>query len=603
MKKKMLSIIACLTLAACLFLTGCGSTGSFSKIKVEGTQDYTYTVYSNGGNSVQYGNYIYFINGTRGYEDADGKQNVWKDDTVSDDVEKLYRTKGGLYRAELSGVPSTDVTGDFTITTNADAQNTPGLEFKSTPGTDYDENPIDVVNVQLIAPKTIGTSGYKDGGIFIFDEWVYYATPNNEKDKTGTVQINKTDFMRTKLDGSQTQRIYTTDVDSASSPYAFYKYNGAVYLVSFCGGKVVSVRIGDKKIDKPVTISGDETISGALLPYNTTYKKGMHTNSAQDFIYLLRAAKDYEPETTGVAIEIVRPDGSAAEGGTYLRLGNDSDKLVAVRDGMLFYSTTNSSGQTLINYDNLHTFFMNNSPSYKAYQESLDAFKDSTDEKQLETYYREKITDNVSGTLLSMASESTYTSTYCFRPAGVNSDLVYAIATDASGAYLISPGMETVYFYDAAMTISFVQGEYVYFTESEGKVLYRTKWSVPASEKAAEEKKQQVSNGDMADNGLRPDYCAGYVVYMGTVDEWASGYALFQKVDGAEGIEEVFVGARIAADIKPEEEDDEDESEEKSGCGSSLIMTVGTGVSAAAVLLLTGGAMLLMAYRRKKDRR
>ena len=59
------------------------------------------------------------------------------------------------------------------------------------------------MNVQLIAPKRIGTSGYKDGGIFIYDDWVYFASPNNEKNKAGAVQYNKTDFFRPKPDGSK----------------------------------------------------------------------------------------------------------------------------------------------------------------------------------------------------------------------------------------------------------------------------------------------------------------------------------------------------------------------------------------------------------------
>ena len=95
MKKKniVISIILALTLAMSVFaFAGCGDNSYGGSVKVEGTQDTSYAVHSNGGNAVQYGNYIYFINGSASYEDTDGKNNVWGD-----------VVKGALYRAELVG--------------------------------------------------------------------------------------------------------------------------------------------------------------------------------------------------------------------------------------------------------------------------------------------------------------------------------------------------------------------------------------------------------------------------------------------------------------------------------------------------------------------
>ena len=75
MKKKIIPIVVCLVLSACFTLCGCGGE-SFSKIKVEGKQDTSYIVQGNGGMAVQYGNYVYFINGYAGYDDSDGSQNT-----------------------------------------------------------------------------------------------------------------------------------------------------------------------------------------------------------------------------------------------------------------------------------------------------------------------------------------------------------------------------------------------------------------------------------------------------------------------------------------------------------------------------------------------
>lgn len=47
-----------------------------TQVNIEGRQSLDCAVTGNGGSAVQYGKYLYFINGTRGYEDTDGTNNV-----------------------------------------------------------------------------------------------------------------------------------------------------------------------------------------------------------------------------------------------------------------------------------------------------------------------------------------------------------------------------------------------------------------------------------------------------------------------------------------------------------------------------------------------
>lgn len=88
MKKKIIAVIISAVLL-CVPLFGCSET--LTPGVLEGEQDTSYGVFSNGGSAVQYGNYIYYINGYRGYDDA-GSDNLWG---------KV--NKGGLYRAKLNG--------------------------------------------------------------------------------------------------------------------------------------------------------------------------------------------------------------------------------------------------------------------------------------------------------------------------------------------------------------------------------------------------------------------------------------------------------------------------------------------------------------------
>lgn len=538
MKKKIIPIFLCLVLAFGFSLYGCGGD-SFSKIKVEGKQDTSYTVYSNGGNAVQYGNYIYFINGYSGYEDTDGKQNVWPD-----------VVKGGLYRAELCGEKNADKAGDFDIKQNAGAINKQ-LEFKTSSNKVIDEYGFekDVVNVQLIAPKRIGTSGYKDGGIFIYDDWVYFASPNNEKNKAGAVQYNKTDFFRAKLDGSKSERIYTTENDSTSGAYAFYKYDGATYLVAQDGKDLVSIRIEEKKAGDKVTIA--QNVDKVLLPYSQTYYKGMNENTLNHFVYVQRAVGDGDSQKTGNVIEIMRPDGS--EGGVYLRQGR-SDTLEAVRDGLLFYRTSDDAGNTLIKYDNLHNFLMGNEGDEKVFGDS--------EYKAEQTELAEKGDPNarsqVSGTILSTSNISDYKSIYCFRLGGDgNGNIVYMIgakteSTELRSSVALSGGNDdssnVITICNAGMTVLNVAGDYVYYTDSEGTIIFRTAWNKAASEKTEAELREQISHDDVTASTFNGDFCAGYIVYTGKADDLADGYAFFKLVERIEGTEKVFVGKKSDAD-------------------------------------------------------
>ena len=330
MKKKniVISIILALTLAMSVFaFAGCGDNSYGGSVKVEGTQDTSYAVHSNGGNAVQYGNYIYFINGSASYEDTDGKNNVWGD-----------VVKGALYRAELVGDKNGaefDVKGSVSEVTNE------YVEFKTSAGVDYDDNPIDVANVQLIAPKIIGTSGYSSGGIFIYDNYVYYATPNNVRNKAGEYQYKKTDFLRTSLDGKVTQKLYTSENDTDTSPYAFYKQGDKVYLVLLDGTTLKSISVNDKKVIETLKIAED--VTSATLPTKSDYYANDNSSvSVEDFVFFTRSATDEDGQRSGTVLEYIRPDGS--ERTVFLNNGQTSS-IEAVRDGVVFYRTTENGNK------------------------------------------------------------------------------------------------------------------------------------------------------------------------------------------------------------------------------------------------------------------
>lgn len=496
---------------------GCNGD-SYSAIKFA-AQDTSYAVTSQGGSAVAYGNNIYFINGYRGYEDTDGKANLWGE-----------VVKGALYRAELNGQADAD---DKTLfRPQADSQ---GIEFKYEKGTDYFDDEINVVGTTAIAAKTIGTEGYENGGLFIYDNYAYFASPNNEKNKTGTVQTISTDFFMMPLSGGKPTKIYTTTekVTTSSSAYAFYKYGNSVYLVVLEDSNIVSVKVDPDKADADDPVVFEVNATSVYFPVKDTYYSGITTNTPEDFIYFVRAVDDdKDTQKIGTVIEAMRPDGSD---NFVVSMNGATETIEAVRDGMVFYRST-EVGKTYIKYTNMHNMLMEFSAGYKNEQDGLNA-----DAK----------TRDITGKFPSEISSS-ITSTYAFR-ADKNSNELFFVGVTSDGMTLyqndVNDPIRSQALSPVTGTPKFIKNNYLYFAGSNSDYyripLFQNMDNFGQEQKLAE-------NTSTATFGC--DYAAGYFTYLAEVDQWANNYAYFVKVDGMEGAEPIFVGQRADSDIPTEDQ-------------------------------------------------
>lgn len=515
-----LAAVLATTPAALLACSG----DSYSEIKLA-KQDTTYAVTSQGGSAVAYGNYIYFINGNRGYSDSDGKANVWGN-----------VVKGALYRAELNGSRSED--NELLFKPQSDAE---GIEFKYEKGKDYFDEEINVVGTTLVAPKTIGTEGYSDGGLFIYDDYVYFATPNNEKNKTGTVQTISTDFFMMPLSGGKPTKIYTTTekVTTSSSAYAFYKQGGSVYLVVLEGTDIVSVKINPSKAKADDAVFFKVNATSVYFPVKDTYYNGIDTNTPEDFIYFVRAVTDDDKQNSGTVIEAMRPDGSE---NFKVSQSGATETIEAVRDGMVFFRST-EVGKTYIKYTNMHNMLMEHSPSYKKAQ---DAAGDDEKINEVTGKFPSEITSSI-------------TATYAFR-ADTNSNEVFFAGVGSSGITLyqndVNNPVKTQLLCTATGTPQFIKNNYLYFAGNNSD--YQR---VPLFENMNDFGQEQIVAQDTSTATFGCDYVDGYFTYFAEVDQWASGYAYFVKVDGIAGAEPIFVGQRASSDIPTDEQIEEAKGE------------------------------------------
>ena len=240
MKKKSVLMVACLLMVSLIF-AGCG----FQPLSAMPNRDAQ--VIGNGGLSVVKGEYVYYVDSFVEASTVGRHDNTYnKVDTAC-----IYRTK--MVDGELV----------------------------------YNEDGV-LQNVELVVPKIVG---FENTNLFIFDDYIYYGTPNTQNDKDAELRNDLIDFCRAKLDGSNVQIIYTTTAYEDDAVHSFYKVGSSVYLVVFDGSDIIRVEIGSH-IKNPQVLVSDVDL--AMLPEVSTYNYAtdVQVSGTLGYAYYTRALND-----------------------------------------------------------------------------------------------------------------------------------------------------------------------------------------------------------------------------------------------------------------------------------------------------------------------
>ena len=176
-------------------LSGCSEKHSATTVDTSKVAS-TNGVSTNGGITVIYDGYLYFVNGTK---DNDG--------TSSED-----NTRGGIARVKIN-----TETGE-----------------------------IDTNTYELLVEDLVG---YDNGSMYFFGDYIYYTSPSADVNYKGEVLYYKTRFKRYDLVNKNTQTIYTTNLNSKDEVISFAYYvtgtelNLVVYETS--NQTLTSIKIGD----------------------------------------------------------------------------------------------------------------------------------------------------------------------------------------------------------------------------------------------------------------------------------------------------------------------------------------------------------------------
>lgn len=300
MKKKFLALICAVLLLTVLTATlfGCNK---YEWNTISGG-DPTAEVLSNGGYVVKQGNHVYFLNGFSG--------------TSVENNEFGSVFKQGIMRATLN-----------------------------------DDGSLVENSFELVVPKHVYSED-PNSGFAIFGEWIYYATFNYEKDRSGKPSTTNLDFMRTKIDGSVTQKIYT--LGARNYPFIFtptrilYYNKNVIYAIDFTQMK------SDKSSDKGANVYRTELASG-VTSYTWTYGKNysaQNTYAAEYVAYTIETTVEAQNFRYTNELILVKADGTnktiLAKFDTYttdykLKLLN----MIVENDSLtLYYTKTKMVGST-----------------------------------------------------------------------------------------------------------------------------------------------------------------------------------------------------------------------------------------------------------------
>lgn len=355
MKNKLKSLLAVflsaiLCLSAISLFVACGEDGEETTNPV---------VYSNGGTVVVYNNDVYFVNGVPDYTDESGQTNL----TGSVVKGGLYKTTVTDYRmslaeqelaeaekeaAETGGEPVIDNKADglydvmdfknfekldykelgaYTIGSESEAPRYTenGREYQNFVSTNGERSEYRIVSEQVVSKK-IGTAGYADGGFWIFDGIIYFATPDTDRNSEGAVQYQRAEFYSYNLETGSMTLLYTARESNTAMPYAFFKRGDSVYLVTYenyfanaedetnniMTGFIVSTQITDGRPGETTEIASG--VSSVYFPRTQTYDPADNPgNTVSDYIYYTRAAKSTDSPSSGTRLEMIRPDGQLPE--------------------------------------------------------------------------------------------------------------------------------------------------------------------------------------------------------------------------------------------------------------------------------------------------
>ena len=460
MKKKLLSFIIMFFLAVSIVLTGCTEQG------LTGGPDPEANVISNGGMAVIKGDYLYYVNG---YID---ETTLGRNDNKAGTIEK-----SGIYRTQL------DVNGDI----------------------QKDEDGF-LVKTERVVSKVVG---FSNGGFYIIDNYIYYATPYMKLSSDGVLQSNRVEFHRVKLEGTGDKVVYNTSKNEDNLDWTLYKIENTVYLVTYVDGKIMSVNTETNSVVGTV----DSSTSYIFLKETDYSATDTRTAPSQTHIFFTRSLSRLGFSGNTMCTFNI----ATGEIQVLADYENDTYTIIAINRDTLYYTKKSSVG--------------------------------GDDAKAL--LYRRNISESYSIGTERQLSDVAYNS-YTLVATGNDRFLV----SNSSGIYLIENGASRRLVLGGEHTVLAVYGDYGYYSEENALIRFAILGDTSSDTVTAEDKAYTITNEKYIDYDNRRVYVyANYTAANGNGNDYLNYIDL-------DTMESRFVGQFESNDVPAKPEQDENYGEE-----------------------------------------
>lgn len=282
--KSLFAIVLCVL--TCVSFAGC------KEAKWSKTTNDTTKVSSNGGATVYHNGWLYFINGTKEVNEANNTG---------------VTIQAGIYRVK------TDENGNilYNETTIQESGETKTVkEFAA------------------MEPVVKSLTGFDNGSLHIFGDYLYYVTPSKAKNDEGDMLTGKLAFRRYDLVNKNSELLYTTKASDDTVSYTYYKQGTGLYLLVYEKNSttLTSFIMGDK-IKKAFV---NEEVVSVVFSNNFGEVVNSGTNVTDCYVYYTMSA---EADKKGNRVCRILPDGRDLK----VISENESVSLVTIQEGYLVY--------------------------------------------------------------------------------------------------------------------------------------------------------------------------------------------------------------------------------------------------------------------------
>ena len=298
-----------------------------------------------------------------------------------------------------------------------------------------------LTEVQLLCSKV---AGFENSGLYIFGNKLYFATPSTAKNNSGDIQYSLLSFYSMDLNGENLKEIYTTPSFSGGS-FSYILLDGNLYLLVYNGSNIVRVDVNGK------TLELAKDVVSAVLPKAEIVAENSYSASANEKYVYYTVKNEDNTETRDYGTVLNKANILTAENTELFKEKYITVSLNKLENNKLYY-TRNKMLSSM-------------SPSSESYlfANDLSGATFAESEKQLSN---QKALTNV----IDFKYEASEMDGYVYVSGG---KLYYTPNNEFDPKTLA----------DSASKVLFVQGKYVYYTNSSS--VYR----VDVTEETPSEKK------------------------------------------------------------------------------------------------------------------